>query len=229
MEARRAQGFPDEEVIIGTPAQQWKIIGNSVARPVAVALGMSLREAWLANKPDELPLDDIYRTRTTNASSQQEPLPRETTLLKSSPAPDTTKQQPQIKVIDLTSDDEIVQFGRRSLSNIEVRIPNRRISALELSAPLSAPAPTRTTLTRQVTHSETRITRTITTTRQYTADPDTTPAALQARSTPAQKPGQRSVVQRLANGYRALFDGKSGDGNLDPKDSEGRSLVEISD
>lgn len=53
MEARRAQGFPDDEVLIGTPATQWKIIGNSVARQVAIALGMSLREAWLAHDPQE--------------------------------------------------------------------------------------------------------------------------------------------------------------------------------
>ena len=49
MEARRAQGFPDHEVILGTPPIQWKIIGNSVARPVALALGIALRTAWLAN------------------------------------------------------------------------------------------------------------------------------------------------------------------------------------
>ncbi len=53
MEARRAQGFPDDEVLIGSPATQWKIIGNSVARPVALALGMALRTAWLANGSDE--------------------------------------------------------------------------------------------------------------------------------------------------------------------------------
>ncbi|KAL8797500.1 MAG: hypothetical protein Q9195_000316 [Heterodermia aff. obscurata] len=50
MEARRAQGYPDHEVIVGTPAMQWKIIGNSVARPVALALGFALRTAWLANE-----------------------------------------------------------------------------------------------------------------------------------------------------------------------------------
>ncbi|KAI4115505.1 MAG: hypothetical protein LQ341_007729, partial [Variospora aurantia] len=50
MEARRAQGFPDGEVIIGAPAQQWKIIGNSVTRQVAIALGLKLREAWLGNR-----------------------------------------------------------------------------------------------------------------------------------------------------------------------------------
>ena len=49
MEVRRGQGYPDDEVIVGLGPEQWKIIGNSVARPVALALGMSLRTAWLAN------------------------------------------------------------------------------------------------------------------------------------------------------------------------------------
>lgn len=49
MEARRAQGFLDHAVIVGRTADQWKIIGNSVCRQVAVALGLRLREAWLAN------------------------------------------------------------------------------------------------------------------------------------------------------------------------------------
>lgn len=52
MEVRRAQGFPDDEVIVGLPAHQWKIVGNSVVRPVALALGMSLRKAWFPNPPD---------------------------------------------------------------------------------------------------------------------------------------------------------------------------------
>ncbi|KAK2768680.1 DNA methyltransferase Dim-2 [Arachnomyces sp. PD_36] len=50
MEARRAQGYPDDEVLIGRAANQWKIVGNSVARQVAVALGLSLREACLINE-----------------------------------------------------------------------------------------------------------------------------------------------------------------------------------
>ena len=49
MEVRRGQGIPDYEVLIGSPSDQWKIVGNSVARPVALALGISLRTAWLAN------------------------------------------------------------------------------------------------------------------------------------------------------------------------------------
>ena len=49
MEVRRAQGYPDREVLIGTPANQWKVVGNGVARGVALALGLSLRSAWLGN------------------------------------------------------------------------------------------------------------------------------------------------------------------------------------
>lgn len=49
MEARLAQGFLDHEPLIGVPATKWKIVGDSVARSVSLALGMSLREAWLGN------------------------------------------------------------------------------------------------------------------------------------------------------------------------------------
>jgi DNA (cytosine-5)-methyltransferase 1 len=44
-EARRAQGFPDSEVIVGSLAEQWRIIGNAVDRHVSRALGWSLRMA----------------------------------------------------------------------------------------------------------------------------------------------------------------------------------------
>lgn len=46
MELRRAQGFRDEDVIVGTPGQQVVIIGNSVDRNVSLALGLSLKESW---------------------------------------------------------------------------------------------------------------------------------------------------------------------------------------
>ena len=54
MEARRGQGLPDSEVLIGSPVEQWKILGNSVARPMALALGNSMRTSWRANtaKPE---------------------------------------------------------------------------------------------------------------------------------------------------------------------------------
>ncbi|KAF2088522.1 S-adenosyl-L-methionine-dependent methyltransferase [Saccharata proteae CBS 121410] len=54
-EARRAQGVPDDVVIVGSPHAQWKQIGNAVSGGVASALGLSLREAWLADQP----MDDI--------------------------------------------------------------------------------------------------------------------------------------------------------------------------
>ncbi|RFU75410.1 dna methyltransferase dim-2 [Trichoderma arundinaceum] len=58
MEARRAQGLRDEEVLLGDPITQYRIVGNSVAREVAVALGITFREAWVAslrkNKESEL-------------------------------------------------------------------------------------------------------------------------------------------------------------------------------
>ena len=48
LEARRAQGYPDRDVLVGCPAQQLKIVGNSVDRTVALVLGIGVRTAWLA-------------------------------------------------------------------------------------------------------------------------------------------------------------------------------------
>jgi DNA (cytosine-5)-methyltransferase 1 len=48
MEARRAQGFPDDEVLIGSTTDQWKLVGNSVTRQMSLALGIQLRQAWLS-------------------------------------------------------------------------------------------------------------------------------------------------------------------------------------
>ncbi|KAI0968484.1 S-adenosyl-L-methionine-dependent methyltransferase [Xylaria arbuscula] len=53
LEARRAQGFLDHEPIVGTRADQYKIIGNSVSRHVALVLGLAIREAWLGTLWDE--------------------------------------------------------------------------------------------------------------------------------------------------------------------------------
>ncbi|KAK4100403.1 hypothetical protein N658DRAFT_516695 [Parathielavia hyrcaniae] len=41
-EVRRAQGFPDDEVLLGSLADQWKLVGNSVARQMALALGLNV-------------------------------------------------------------------------------------------------------------------------------------------------------------------------------------------
>jgi DNA (cytosine-5)-methyltransferase 1 len=60
MEARRAQSYPDHEVLVGDVMAQWKIIGNSVDRTMAAATGVSLRFAWLANDPDYPRFVDDY-------------------------------------------------------------------------------------------------------------------------------------------------------------------------
>lgn len=49
MEARRAQGFLDEEVLLGDVATQQRIVGNSVARMAALAMGVAFRKAYNAS------------------------------------------------------------------------------------------------------------------------------------------------------------------------------------
>jgi DNA (cytosine-5)-methyltransferase 1 len=83
LEARRAQGFPDDEVLTGLQAKQWRIIGNSVARTVSVALGLSVWEAWGKNALGEVPdaaglaakenvADDIASTMYAFKSAQED-------------------------------------------------------------------------------------------------------------------------------------------------------------
>ncbi|KAJ9148477.1 DNA (Cytosine-5)-methyltransferase 1 [Pleurostoma richardsiae] len=55
MEVRRAQGIPDDEVLVGDTMSQWRMVGNSVARQIALALGLKFREAWLGTLYDEEP------------------------------------------------------------------------------------------------------------------------------------------------------------------------------
>lgn len=45
LEARRGQGFPDAEVLLGSKATQYKLVGNSVAREVSLALGVVVTQA----------------------------------------------------------------------------------------------------------------------------------------------------------------------------------------
>ncbi|CAJ2509604.1 Uu.00g146300.m01.CDS01 [Anthostomella pinea] len=63
MEARRAQGFLDHEVLVGSTANQFRIVGNSVARQVALGLGLAIREAWFGTLVDEqLPVSQAMPT-----------------------------------------------------------------------------------------------------------------------------------------------------------------------
>ena len=49
METRRAQGIPDDVVLVGSFTAQQKLVGNGVAYGNSLALGISMREAWLAS------------------------------------------------------------------------------------------------------------------------------------------------------------------------------------
>jgi len=81
LELRRAQGFQDHEVIIGTPAEQVVTIGNSVDRKVSFALGLCLRESWEHSVDVDVEVDvdvdvksTLHRrsTRTAEASWVQQ-------------------------------------------------------------------------------------------------------------------------------------------------------------
>ena len=80
-EVRRAQGFLDGEVLLGSLAHQWKLIGNSVARQMALALGLKFREAWAGaaeaeedGRPRSTPRDGPAPTPITNGYSSATPV-----------------------------------------------------------------------------------------------------------------------------------------------------------
>ncbi|KAF1916338.1 hypothetical protein BDU57DRAFT_516387 [Ampelomyces quisqualis] len=49
LEARRAQGYSDDEPIIGDLGRQYTVVGNGVDRKVAFAQGLALRQAVMSN------------------------------------------------------------------------------------------------------------------------------------------------------------------------------------
>jgi DNA (cytosine-5)-methyltransferase 1 len=70
MEAKRAQGFFDTDVLIGKQTKQYRIIGNSVCRQVAFALGVKLAEAVEKTPfvPDEEREEDLREIRKKGRS-----------------------------------------------------------------------------------------------------------------------------------------------------------------
>lgn len=71
METRRAQGFLDHEVIVGYPSQQLKIVGNSVDRKVAFAMGLVMKESW----DETLKLKrNMLRGNASTGATLQEPM-----------------------------------------------------------------------------------------------------------------------------------------------------------
>ncbi|KAK4917861.1 hypothetical protein LTR49_014265 [Elasticomyces elasticus] len=63
MECRRAQGYRDDEVLVGTTFQQMKIVGNSVDRMVSLALGMALKASWEQGEGGEEPSSSYAQHR----------------------------------------------------------------------------------------------------------------------------------------------------------------------
>ncbi|KAI3401141.1 hypothetical protein diail_287 [Diaporthe ilicicola] len=62
MEIRRAQGIPDHEVLLGSVKEQWEMVGNAVARQIAMALGLALRKAWVGS---------LYEDEPASAAAEQ--------------------------------------------------------------------------------------------------------------------------------------------------------------
>ena len=89
MEMRRAQGVPDEDILLyNRGMEQWKMVGNAVARQIALALGLALREAYLGGLYEPVsdvsgvaavsavsvsPVRDTTPSRTTNRIFQTSP------------------------------------------------------------------------------------------------------------------------------------------------------------
>lgn len=76
LELKRAQGFLDEEPIVGSGSDVNKILGNSVARGVALSLGLALREAWMKNPPStEAGMLPVHATHVEQEQEQGPPSP----------------------------------------------------------------------------------------------------------------------------------------------------------
>lgn len=101
LEARRAQGFLDHEPLVGLASTQWKIVGNSVARSVSLALGTSLRKAWLEN-PEHLVrrVTDIQQVELLELEmNTEEPgTAHRSSETPSGPPPETIIRQPVILI-----------------------------------------------------------------------------------------------------------------------------------
>lgn len=135
MEYRQGQTYPDDEILVGSRAKGIKIIGNSVARSVAVSFGLRLREAWLITKPEN--------STTTTGATNSNLLPTKTPLPLSHPSrplPSSSKAKP-IEIPDSTetSDDEGYKnhisapkhqksvFPEQRLPTLSVKIPDRLV------------------------------------------------------------------------------------------------------
>ncbi|KAF1848243.1 S-adenosyl-L-methionine-dependent methyltransferase [Cucurbitaria berberidis CBS 394.84] len=72
LEARRAQGYPDHEPIIGNLAQQYVIVGNGVDRKVSFVLGLALLQALEKSASSGHLIKPTKLVEKTIASSSEE-------------------------------------------------------------------------------------------------------------------------------------------------------------
>lgn len=132
LEARRTQGYMDEEPIIGSLSEQYKIVGNSVDRKVAFAMGLSLLRAVQKNE------SGFTANGTTQNSSEVVDITSdaETSAIQKS----ATKPRPQSKAYDVSAVRK--EQLRRSSSQV-VAIPGRWKTEGTTASMNSTPGPPR--------------------------------------------------------------------------------------
>ncbi|KAI1385819.1 S-adenosyl-L-methionine-dependent methyltransferase [Hypoxylon trugodes] len=109
MEIRRAQGFRDHEVLVAPSNYQWRIIGNSVARQVSLALGLKVREAWFGTLFDEGCLPQVGVASTAAETEKDEELGLEVRMGDEAEVPTEARVD-----IDLEAEMQAQRSSRRS-------------------------------------------------------------------------------------------------------------------
>jgi len=147
LEFRRAQSFPDTEVLVGSRAQCMKLIGNSVARTVAVSLGLKLREAWLKTgnvTPSSKKLDRLSHTqkRLTSGTPTSALLPYQTSDPGTTQVRERTSIPPTTRVVTLKRYSKESQDPRVAREGF-VKRPRLEYSATtDIRTPLRRAVPT---------------------------------------------------------------------------------------
>ncbi|TVY57932.1 DNA (cytosine-5)-methyltransferase 1 [Lachnellula cervina] len=144
----RAQSYPEEEVVVGTLPQHLKILGNSVARTVSLALGLSLRDAWVKNAPNTLrpsrlstladnPKSKVIRSGKKALPSNENSKPQSTSFTDNSQMDVSMSNKSQVKHIPRivipdsdessgeSSDEPINKSFSRFKRSFEIRVPDR--------------------------------------------------------------------------------------------------------
>jgi DNA (cytosine-5)-methyltransferase 1 len=100
MEARRVQGIPDNEIVVGLPSAQWRQIGNGVDRKVAFAMGMQLAIAFRKNKSLVSALPTTLKTDERHEPLQIKTVIREETIVRKSLQSASTKASGSFTVFE---------------------------------------------------------------------------------------------------------------------------------